>query len=219
MNRIVGPERVPIRERNGLPDEPVGDLQPHVSLPVRVELGDETPMLTDRQVACASTSRECRACLDVRDRRGRHENGLAHLRPRRRRTNFLDVELHEGAGIEIEVQRRSSRMVRLTGLPRTRAGCAAPRGFPPPQEASPSRTIPATIACSGGASGGAMTATGRPRSVTVMRSPPATRRRNSLNRFFRFRTPTVVTSRPSLVATLYGRRGYTPNSRDPRGRP
>src|SRR5438128_8056487 len=102
-------------------------------------------------------------------------------------------------------------MVRLTGLPRTRAGCADPRGFPPPQEAKPSRTIPATSRCSTDTSGGDMTATGRPRSVTVMRSPSATLLRNSLNRFFRSRTPTFATP-TSLVATLYSCRGYMPSA-------
>jgi hypothetical protein len=201
MNGIVGAEMVPISERGGLSDQPIAHLQPDVARPVGIQLADEMPVLAGRKVAGPSPSRKGGSGLDVCGGRRGHDRRFGDVLSRRRGTRFLDVELHERAGIDVEPQRRSSRTVELTGLPRTRAGRVAPRGFPPPQDAIPSRTIPAIVSCSAGASGGDITATGRPRSVTVMRSPSATRRRNSLRRFFRTRTPTVVTSTALLVAT------------------
>jgi len=79
MNRVIRAKRVPIRERGGLADEPIGDLQPNVALPVRVELAHEPSVLTSRQVSRTSTSSECPARLDVRDRRRRHGGCVADL--------------------------------------------------------------------------------------------------------------------------------------------
>ncbi len=111
MNRVIRPERIPIRESGGGADELAGDLQPYVSLPVRIELAHETSVLTSRQVARTSASRECRARFDVRDRRRRHDRRVADLLSDGRRSSFLDVDLYERAGIEVEPQRRSSRTV------------------------------------------------------------------------------------------------------------
>jgi hypothetical protein len=194
---------VPIGERDGFSDQPIAHLQPDVARPVRIQLADEMPVLARRKIAGPSPPGKGRSGLDVGDGRGGHDDRFVDVLSRRRGPRFLDVELDQRTGVDVEPQRRSSRTVELTGLPRTRAGRVAPRGFPPPQDAIPSRTIPVIISCSGGVSGGASTATGRPRSVTVIRSPSATRRRNSLKRFFRTRTPTVVVTSLSYVATYY----------------
>src|SRR5712692_7813014 len=112
------------------------------------------PVLARGKVAGTSTARKGRSGFDVRDGRRDHDGRFIDVLSRRRGPRLFDVELDECAGVDVELQRRSSRTVELTGLPRTRAGRVAPRGFPPPQDAIPSRTIPAIASCSDGASGG-----------------------------------------------------------------
>ena len=192
MNRIIPTQPMALGKLRGMLDERVGDSDLHVALPILRQLGDGMTIVARRDFQRPATTRESCPSFDEGHQGGGGEGSASAVFSNELRAGLGHVQLQQRTGIEVEPQRRSSRMVSCIGLPLIRAGRLAPRGLPPLHEASPSRTIRRIASSSGVDSGGPSTAIGRPRSVTVMCSPAATRRRNSLKRFFSSRTPTVV---------------------------
>jgi hypothetical protein len=207
MDGIVRAEHVRLGQARCRGQHSLGDVDPYGAAPGILKMFDGAALVRRRELACAPATRERRPHFTVRDRRrreaGRPRDGVAH---ERRPFLRFDVVLQECAGVQIEDQRRSSITVSEIGLPRSRTRRRGSGGLPPSHLARPSRTIARSCSSSGVSAAGTMTASGRPRSVTVTRSPSAARRRNSLSRFLSSRTPTVVIL---IVATSWHKCGHT----------
>src|SRR5437867_2724258 len=200
LNSVVRPERV-------TPDELGGQLE-HLDARchnVRLrEVGRHPPRVLPRgvarQVAFPRTAGERGWDLDPgQDRRGQPR--LSPHEPTHVLAScFLDVALHQSTRVQEMDQPRSSRSVSAIGRPRRRRGTMSPSPRPLGSVMSPRSANRASRASGRRRSGrtGAISAMGRPRSVTTRCSPARTRRSNSLVRFFRSRTEAVMAD----VATM-----------------
>src|SRR5262249_6074387 len=156
-------------------DERLDDLDGEISRPVLVESMDHPAVLACRERSFMAAPRQRGSHLHVRERGGRDHVCLVRSAPHDGCALLVDVELYEGAGIEVEPHPRSSITAAATGLPFTFGGRFNPRGLPPAQRATPTRSMASMRWSAVLATGGEMTATGRPRSVTTRRSPARAR--------------------------------------------
>src|SRR5579885_2738134 len=138
----------------------------------------------------ALAARERGPCFGIRDPGGSNQGRRLEPAPCLRRPRLAHVERHQRTRIEVEDQRRSSITASETDRPRTRGACARPAGLPPDHASRPLFTnVRTTASVSSAARAGAMTATGRYRSVTVIASPRCTRASTALNLSLSSRTP------------------------------
>jgi hypothetical protein len=147
-------------------------------VPVDVSLGPRLLRVT--QVTLPPQAGQSAPRLRIGQGRGRHDGGARELLSNRSAAIFLDIELDQAAGIEVEDQRRSSSTISDAVFPRTFGGSADPLGLPPPQLAAPVLTNSQANRASAPSSTGPRTATAAPRSVTTIRSPARARRRYAL---------------------------------------
>ncbi len=117
------------------------------------------------------------------------------------------------------VQRRSSIVASDTLDPETRGPVGRPRGFPPDHEIRPAATSSPSLGlllaerATVDPATGTRSATGTPRSVTVIVSPWRARRRTALVWFFSSRTPTLLRMWPCHSPRWLHPQGYGESTR------
>ena len=141
MDSIVGPQPMRLGEAGPLPNEGVRDTHDKVSRPIGIEIANNPPVVSDRDSPLMATSYEGGSGLDIGDGRRGDQSGLINCPPDKGRSLFFHIELHKGAGIKVQSHRRSSMTAWATVGPLIRGGRRAPRGFPPSQWATPSRSM------------------------------------------------------------------------------
>ncbi len=193
MDCIISAKSMKVGKAAGFTNDRLRHVEQHVSRPIGVERLDEAAVHRPRQASLPTPACERRAGFDIGNGGRRYEPRTPHTVANEPGAVLFDVELHESARIEVQRHRLPSMTALAIEAPRIRVGRADPRGLPPVQRATPSRTMASIRLSPSASAGGEMTAMGRPRSVTNTRSPVFTRPRNSLSLFLSSRMPTVVT--------------------------
>jgi hypothetical protein len=137
MDRVESPQRMLLGQHACQFHQCIRNIDNKVAFPIVIKILQDRPIVRGTDAAFAAFPRKSGPRLCIRDARGRDDIRRINQSLDCGAFRLRNVEFDERAGIEIENQRRSSRMIRETRLPFTATRRDAPLGLVPFQDPIP----------------------------------------------------------------------------------